>query len=299
MNKFKINLAKIVYYIFARVVFALGYFHGSFGVQNFLVQSLPLQHCRVRHPIGFTWLISSRDAFRTYIQSCEPYTTKFVLTNFHSLDSFICVGANRGWYPLLVGTKNSRTKIFAFECNSRIFDELAENVKENNLNVELIPLAVGEHVSRADLFMPLNGNEGMATLFPIGGAHSNASIVESVGVTSLDAYFDQRMAGFGRGLILMDIEGSEMKALNGALGVLQECQPSIILEINPEMLEASGSSAAEIFEFLRRLGYEINWIDERGRLESVGMDNQLPHLKILPPHSGANYLFSIGLDLHI
>jgi FkbM family methyltransferase len=244
-------------------------------------------------------LISSRDAFRTYIQSCEPYTTKLVLSNFQNLDSFICVGANRGWYPLLVGTNNSSTKIYAFECNSRIFDELAENVRENDLNIELAAFAIGEAVSRADLFMPLNGNEGMATLFPVGGARSNASMVESVSVTSLDAYFNQRVGDFGRGLILMDIEGSEMKALNGALGILQEYQPSIILEINPVMLEASGSSATEIFEFLRKLDYEINWIDERGRLEPVGMDNKPPHLRILPPGSGANYLFSTSIDLHI
>ena len=142
--------------------------------------------------------------------------------------------------------------------------------------------------------MPMNGNEGMSTLFPVGGGLSRATVVEKVKVTCLDTYFNQKMQDFGRGLILMDIEGSEMNALVGAEIILRECKPSLILEINPEMLQASGSSATEILEFLRRLGYEINWIDERGRLELVGEDNVLPHLRILPPHSGANYLFTLN-----
>lgn len=292
MNRIKTKLINGIYYFAAKIVFAMGYFRGSFGVQNFLVNYLPLQFCRVKHPIGFTLSISSRDAFRTYVSSCEPYTTKFIMRNFQDLDTFVCVGANRGWYPLLVGTNNRETKIFAFECNSKIFEELLENIKENNLKVESIPLAVGERVSRADLFMPLNGNDGMATLFPIGGEQSNASVVENVNVTSLDAYFSHQLRDFGTGLILMDIEGGEMKALTGAQRILQDCKPTLILEINPEMLQASGSSAIEIFEFLRNLGYEINWIDERGRLESVGPNNLLPHLDVLPPHSGANYLFT-------
>ena len=141
-------------------------------------------------------MISSLDAFRTYIQSCEPYSTKLALSNFKNCDSIICVGANRDWYPLLVGANISNTKIYVFECNSRIFAELAENVKENDSNIELAAFAVGEAVSRADLFLPLNHNKDMATLFPFGRARSNASIVESVSVTSLDIYFDQRIGDF-------------------------------------------------------------------------------------------------------
>lgn len=204
------------------------------------MQYLALQIGRFRHPIGFTWLVSSRDAFPTYIQSSEPYTTKLVFSNSQKLDSIICVVADSGWHPLLVGANNNSTKTYAFECNSRMFDELAENVRESDSNVELAAFAIGEAVLRADLFMPLNHNKGMATLLPVGRARSNASIVESVIVTSLDVYFDQRVGDFGRGLILMDIESGEMKALNGAIVIIQEFQPSIILEVNPAMLKAPG-----------------------------------------------------------
>jgi FkbM family methyltransferase len=292
MKRLKLELIKGVYQFVAKIFFACGYFPGSFRVHNFLINALPLQLLRAKHPIGFTWLISSRDAFRTYISSCEPYTTKVIIENFKYVDTFVCVGANRGWYPLVVGYKNRDTKVYAFECNSRIFRELAENVRQNSLNIELSQLAVGEKISNAKLFMPLDGNDGMATLFPIGGEQSSASIIENVNITTLDDYFAYNTKNFGQGLILMDIEGSEMKALSGASKLLREHQPSLILEINPDMLQASGSSAAQIFKFLREMGYQIHWIDERGRLESVGEDNVLPHLEVLPTHTGANYLFT-------
>lgn len=138
--------------------------------------------------------------------------------------------------------------------------------------------------------MPLDGNDGMSTLYPVGKQRVDASFIERVEVTTLDTCL-KGVTTLGRVLLLMDIEGSEMKALKGAAQLLRDNSPALIIEVNPEMLEESGSSAIEIFQFLRDLNYQIYWIDERGRLEIVKKDNQPPHVPNLPPHSGANYLF--------
>ena len=295
----------LLYFLLAKIFYSFGYFHGSSRIQSKISRSLPLTLGRVMHPLGFSWMLSSRDALSTYLSSCEAFSTRLVLFQAVNIDSFICVGANLGWYPLLVGARNKKVRIVAFECNSSIYDELSQNVTENDNQSELYRFAIGDHVSMADLYMPKDGNAGMSTLFPLGKQSHGAStkhprepqwmhdstIVERVDVTTLDVCLSDSLATIGRTLILMDIEGSEMMALKGASRLLRGCSPTLILEINPELLVAADTSASELLQYLRKYDYEVYWIDEREHLVRVGNDNQLPHLSILPPHSGANYLF--------
>ena len=282
---------KRLYFLVAKILYAMGYFHGSSRIQMKISKYLPLRLGRVMHPLGFSWMVSSRETLSTYLSSCEPFTTKLVLSQVGNIDFFICVGANRGWYPLVVGANNKEVRIAAFECNSSIYNELSRNVSENGNQSELYRFAIGDQVTKSDLYMPKNGNEGMSTLHPVGKQSQDTSIVERVNVATLDACLVDNFGTFGRALILMDIEGSEMMALKGASGLLQDCSPILILEINPEMLEAAGSTVSELLKYLEGYEYEAYWIDERGRLVRVNKNNKLPHLLVLPPHSGANYLF--------
>lgn len=279
-----------LYSLIAKILFQVGYFKGSFRIQAMLSRYLPLKLNRVKHPLGFSWEVGSRESLNTYLASCEPYTTKIILSQADNLDTFICVGANQGWYPLVVGARNIRTRILAFECNSSTFRELCQNISINKNKCELYQLAIGDYDGGANLYIPNKGNQGMSTIYPIGKQVSDFSTIERIVVSTLDTVLLESR-NLGRVLLLMDIEGSEMKALQGAINFLQNYSPIIIIEINPQMLVAADSSVTEVFEYLKNLNYHPYWIDERGQLCRVSTGAQLPHLHTLPPHSGANYLF--------
>jgi FkbM family methyltransferase len=255
---------------------------------------MPLINKRVRHPLGFTWQISTRDSLKTFLSNCEPYTSKLVSQIAPGIDTFICVGANRGWYPMLVRTKNTDCMIFAFECNSRIYLELDENMKKNNTNVRLVKKAVGRTPRSSYLFLPKDGNEGMSTLYP---TEREALELEVVEVIDLDLFFQSQNLNLGQVLILLDIEGGEMNALKGASRLLFKYSPLLILEINEQMLEAAGTKVFELLTFLEQLGYFVYWIDERERLQPVNQKDSLPHVGVLPVGTGANYLCTRSLDL--
>jgi len=277
--------------LISKIFYSLGYFPGSNRIQMKISKHLPIKFGRVIHHLGFSWMISSRDALSMYLSSCEAFTTKLVLLQAVGLDSFICVGANRGWYPLAVGAKNKKVRIVAFECNSCIYEELTQNIIENDNQSELYCSAIGDRVAKVDLYMPTNGNEAMSTLHPVGKQKQEAFLIERVNLTTLDLCLVDSLPTIGRVLILMDIEGSEMMALKGAARILRDVSPSLILEINHEMLDEAGTPAYDLLAYLREYNYEVYWIDERGYLVRVGKDNKLPHLELLPPHTGANYLF--------
>ena len=257
---------------------------------------VPIINKRVMHPLGFTWRVSSRDSLKTFLFNCEMYTSKLVSQISPGIDTFICVGANRGWYPMLVRTRNADCMIFAFECNSSIYLELEENLKENDANVQLVKKAVGRTRGSSSLFLPKDGNDGMSTLFPLADTKSEALELEIVDVIDLDFFFENQNLNLGQVLLLLDIEGGEMNALKGASRFLLKYQPILILEINEQMLDAAGTQVFELFTFLDALGYFVYWIDERERLQLVNQKNPLPHVEILPVGTGANYLCTRSAD---
>jgi hypothetical protein len=71
----------------------------------------------------------------------------------------------------------------------------------------------------------------------------------------------------------MDIEGSELRALNGAVNLLNRCRPPILIELNESALGACGATSREVKDLLFSLGYK-GWIVERERLSTITLGTQ-------------------------
>jgi FkbM family methyltransferase len=280
-----------LYFLFAKLFFFLGYFPGSNRLQNFVTNHLPLRTGNFAHPLGFKWPVISKNSLKTYISSCEPFTSKVLMSRVNEISTFICVGANIGWYPLLIGTQNRDTEIFAFECNPEFFTYLQVNMLNNDVAINCSSQGISNKESLESLFIPVNGNDGMSTLYPAEDEISSDLFIAKVKVTSLDSFFEGREFAQGEVFILMDIEGGEIKALEGAMLLIGALKPTLILEINPKMLSQAKSNYLEMFRAFQCSSYDIYWIDERENLVLCKEDLMLPHTSVLPKDSGANYLF--------
>lgn len=209
-------------------------------------------------------------------------TSKLVSQISPGINLFVCIDAICGWYPMFVLTRNIDCMIFVLECNSGIYLELDENMRESNTNIELVKKAIGRTRGSFSLFLPKDGNDGMSTLFPLAATESEALELEIVVVTDLDSFFENQNLNLGKALLLLDIEGSQMNVLKGTSRFLLRYQPSLILEINEQMPDAVGRLVFELFTFLDELGYFVYWTDERIRVQLVNQKNPLPHFEILP-----------------
>ncbi len=280
-----------IYLLFSKIYYNTPSFRGSTRLFRNLFKCLPLQIGSVKHLLGFEWYIHSRESLWTFLVSCEKMTTKQLLVELNGAKTFICIGANFGWYPLVSSSTNPAVNAFGFECNSSVRQIFRRNVNLNDYEISIIDFAISNHEGQLDLFLPKVGNDGMSTLFPIHGDSKGVNFVERVDCTTLDIYFESSMSDFGKTVLLMDIEGSEMRALLGASRFLTELKPVIICEVNPGMLDASGYDYLDLFSKLASLGYKAFWIDERGSLMEVKNPIDLPHTRVLPSGTGANYLF--------
>lgn len=178
-------------------------------------------------------------------------------------NTFIDVGANIGIFSLaasdLVGSQGS---VFSFEPFSSNFNNLKNHIEINNLkNVTLERLAVSDKSGEISLHInDKEHNSGMATAFATDFTHS-----ETVSAISLDDYVSQKGIASVKA-IKLDIEGGEYPALIGMRRMLEKFHPTIIIEINPEILSATSFNKKDIEEFLYGLSYNKKYIDNSGEL---------------------------------
>ena len=82
-------------------------------------------------------------------------------------------------------------------------------------------------------------------------------------------------------VIKMDVEGNELKALQGMQGLVARCQNlTIFAELHPTMLAGRGASVSDYLAMFKTLGFELNIIDESTRsLQPVVMTDIESHAR--------------------
>ena len=97
---------------------------------RFLDKFVPLKLGFLKHKKGFKWKIDGWYSLWTYLTGCEPFTTKIIEEIVAGgTKNFICVGANRGWYPLIV---NQIDKENVIQLNKKNNTKVSEEVKNGN-----------------------------------------------------------------------------------------------------------------------------------------------------------------------
>jgi FkbM family methyltransferase len=271
------------------------YFRGKWRIENLIVALIKARTDYYLHPLSFWWKIEDKSTMKTFLVNCENSTSAIIcrlLENERII--FVDIGANLGWYTLLVKSLNSNSKIFAFEPMNSVREKLFQNLRQNGFDdVRVESCALGSSSDIARLWS-YSDNNGMHTLYPVKdwGAASG----QEVRIEELNSYRDQFSQEELPILLKLDCEGSEMEVLKGATSVLEVNNTQIIMEINETMLETAGTSVEELFALLRSFGFIGFWITPDMKLLSQSLQNSLPHRDKLPSFEGANYFFTKNVE---
>ncbi len=169
------------------------------------------------------------------------------------------IGANVGIFTVfMAGLIEENQKVLAVEPTPLAFKYLGNNIKRNDVMDKVISYngicsdAEGEYQLNI-----IQGNEEYSSIgesLYISDSKKKTIIIKVEGETlnNLVNKFD-----LNPGLILIDVEGAEMKVLAGASKVIEKYKPVIIAELNDNLLEKQGSSAEQVVAFLLKFGYDI------------------------------------------
>jgi FkbM family methyltransferase len=229
---------------------------------------------------GHTMYLDSRDISLTphlLRQGCwEPDVTRFFLRIVKPGMRVVEVGVNVGYYTLLACSLVGPTgRVTAFEANPAAVTLTRRSLLVNGFRdrATIVEMAVTDAPGTVILHQ-LDQRQGDSSLFDFSDdqlrfAGDRVTKVE-VPSTSLDAFFDRDEP---IDLIRMDVEGAEPLVFDGMRRILaRNLRIKIMLEFFPERIERSGRRPVKFLETIKAIGFRIQTVGSRGRLQQLPID---------------------------
>lgn len=175
-----------------------------------------------------------------------------VLDDLRPGDAFIDCGANIGLFSLVAAARVGESgSVLAFEPVLETRRALLRNVAASAFtNVTVLPQALSNESGQASFVVMGNGG-GLSSFAP---ADPDDGDTVAIPLVTLDEAIPPDMWGRIR-MVKMDIEGAEVKALQGAERLLSDDRPSLLIEVEDLHLRRQGSSASELFALLAAAAY--------------------------------------------
>jgi len=191
----------------------------------------------------------------------ECHDMGFVLHFLREGDFFLDVGANIGSYTVLAsGAVGAET--LCFEPVPETFQHLLDNIHLNRLTdrVQAHNVAVGSEAGEIEMIADQDTVNRVIT----GEAYAGATVKVPVVV------LDEILAGRVPKLIKIDVEGFELKVLQGMRDTLRDQRPRLFIEIHGADLKAKLDNIRQVGSFLLDLGYKIEHVESR---QNITLDN--------------------------
>lgn len=174
------------------------------------------------------------------------------------------IGGNIGDTTLhFAKIQNNKGKIYCFEPVPVLFDRLKKNIGLNSFtNISIQNMALSD--KREDLFFNLPKAQNSSGIFLSNNPSEEGKKVHSL---KLDDFCSENKID-KLDLIKIDVEGFELRVLNGANETLQKFKPKMFIEINDAHLQRAGGSAKEVIRLLEKNNYTINRADNNETINS-------------------------------
>lgn len=164
------------------------------------------------------------------------------------------IGCNVGAWTLPIARRYPDATIMSFDCQEYLVRCLDKTVDLNKLtNVQTNVMAISDHsgtVRYGSIDYTWGGNFGAFELEP---PYHNSDFNGRVLPGRFDEVEQRTIDQFDLnnvGLIKIDVEGMELKVLNGAVETLQRCRPVVLFEHHK-------TNRQEVENLLQNIGYRI------------------------------------------
>ncbi len=226
----------------------------------------------------------------------EPQTTKLLLHFSKGAKNVIIAGAYFGdqAIPVAWNTRESGT-CHTFEPNKNNSDLIIENAQLNGLNNVLINNLALWNKSNEQLVF--EGEDALAST--ITANNDSKNILHTI---TIDDYVTQQKTD-PINLLMIDVEGSEIKVLEGATNMLKKDRPVVVFETHSLYNDWSkGLGNSDSVKLMTNLGYEVFAIREfHQNIDTGSMPVELLPVDRtyceIPPHHGFNLLAVPSKDL--
>ncbi len=184
----------------------------------------------------------------------EIEESDFIRRNIRDTDTCFDVGANIGYYTLLLAKLSPRGQVHSFEPVPMNCHVLSINLLANKItNAFLNQGALGD--SQQEVNFMVTEDAGYSSFVDTGRKAVLATM--RVQMDTLDNYCRERNVP-RIDFLKVDVEGAESKVIQGGASIFENRQRRprfLMLELNESMLRVHGSSIPRVLRQMRSLGY--------------------------------------------
>jgi len=188
----------------------------------------------------------------------EPHIGKFakLFYKYFNTKNIIDIGANFGYHTVFFSPLCTEN-VFAFEPQLQNFNLLKDNVELNNIqNVVLSNYACGD--TNCEVKLPAYDDTVYVNM---GDITPNILDNAKLYTTTKSIRLDDQIFNSNIDLIKIDVQGWEIKVLEGAKNLIKTHKPALIIEFEEKQLNKTHTSCKELFDFIRKLDYYIFFLD--------------------------------------
>jgi FkbM family methyltransferase len=189
---------------------------------------------------------------------------------------FLDIGANQGEYTLYAAKIFAKGKgqVISFEPVPAMYKILDENISLNTFcdQVLVCKFGLSDKKTTVDIYdsaspsmLHYAHHEGLNTMYPSSARNNKICTID---VKLLDDIIDD-FSLKKIDVIKIDVEGSELPILQGALKTIEKYKPKLIIEINEETFVAGGYHKENVLELLNKYGYTFSIIKRNGSIEKI------------------------------
>lgn len=223
----------------------------------------------------------------------EPVSSRVVLAIQKKLkpdDLILDLGAHLGYYSLLLASRGKQPVVAVepIKANTII---LEKNLKANRLTqVRAVRAAVSDKIGEREIRVSVASDSSSFNPHPTGPTLKT----EPVPTTTIDVLAEKSKVG----LIKIDVEGHELAALRGGIGVIKRDQPAILVEYHPESQRLAGRSEGELLAWLLKLDYRL-WAADEDQVRLVPLKPKTAHSQALAVfgHEGYGNILALTTPL--
>lgn len=187
---------------------------------------------------------------------------------------FVDVGGNFGWYTChALGVMPAGSEIHVFEPVPLIREELKKNIALNSredMKVYVDESCLSDIKGNVTIHVPKQHGAAFASM-EIQAYKGGFDLVQAQTIT-LDEYCRSSSIS-SVDFLKIDVEGAELKVLQGARDILSRAKkPIILLESYPPLLEPFNCKLSDVLDYVRSFGYE-GFMFHHGRLHVLNSEN--------------------------
>jgi FkbM family methyltransferase len=212
----------------------------------------------------------------------EPHVTNVIRRELKRGDVFLDIGANLGFFTMLASRMVGQTgEVISFEPNPLNLQLIYASIQRDAAdNVRIYPYAASDKAGILR-FLTVGSNGGVMN---DDDKRDTSMLVQAV---TLDEFLkDQRRID----MVKLDIEGHEISALKGMIGLLRRDRPKIIAEFHPWAMRLN--ELGEPDDYLNFL------FDLKCRIAVIGGTGEL--IEVSSPAEVMDYQSSLGDErIHI